>query len=59
MVEGAHRVAQLQGLVIDPQQAVAQLHYRNVEGGADSSQFVAALHRYLQAQIAVTQRFGQ
>jgi hypothetical protein len=59
MIEGAHRVAQLQGFVIDPQQAGAQLHHGDVERGADRRQFVAAHHRHLQAQVAVTQGFGQ
>ncbi|MNP45349.1 hypothetical protein D3C76_1392650 [compost metagenome] len=58
-IEGAHGIAQLQCLVVDPQQAVAQLHYGDVEGGADGRQFIAPLHRYLQAEIAVAQGFGQ
>ena len=58
-IEGAHGVAQLQRFVVHPQQAVAQLHHGDVEGRADGRQFIAPLHRHLQAEIAVAQGLGQ
>ncbi|MNX86189.1 hypothetical protein D3C86_1180610 [compost metagenome] len=59
MVEGLHRIAQLQGFVIHPLQAGAQLHHGDVQRGADDRQFVPALNRHLQAQIAIAQGLGQ
>ncbi len=58
-VEGAHGIAYLRCLMVDSQQAVTQLHHGDVEGGADRRQFIASLHRHLQAEVTVTQGFGQ
>ncbi|RMS16524.1 hypothetical protein ALP75_204898 [Pseudomonas syringae pv. actinidiae] len=58
-IEGQHGIADPHRLLIDAQQAGAQLHNRNVQRPADGGKLVAPLYRHFDTQVAVTQRLGE